>query len=65
MSTFYFRKKFNKRLPYYMIFVCSFIPIGVAIHKHSQIKRLEDGVKKDIERIKQKGRKFSEIPKSY
>jgi hypothetical protein len=65
MSTFYFKKKFNKRIPYYLVFIGSLVPIGVAIHKRSQMKRLEDGVKKDIDRIKEKGRKFSEIPKSF
>ena len=65
MSTFFFKKKFNKRTPYYLVLFGCVVPLAVMYHGSLQMKRLEDGVRKDLERIQEKGKKFSEIPKSF
>ncbi len=64
-STYFTKKKFNKRMPYYLVLMGCIIPICVTIHKSLQTKRLESGVSKDIKRIQDKGKKFSDIPKSF
>ena len=63
-STFFIKKKYNKWTPYIIVLLGGIVPLIVTIHGTFQMKRLEMGVQKDIERIQKKGKKFSDIPKS-
>ena len=64
-GSFIIKKKYNKRVPYYLCIMACIVPICVMYHKSLTLTKLEDGVRKDVERIKQKGKKFSDIPKSF
>jgi len=64
-KTYFIKKKYNKRTPYFLVLIGALIPCAVFYHKSLTTKKLEDGVKKDIQRIQDKGRKFSDIPKSF
>ncbi len=64
-SNYYIKKIYNKKLPLYICILGFLVPCGVAFHKKLQMKRLEDGIKRDMERIQNKGKKFSDIPKSF
>jgi len=64
-GSFYFKKKYNTRLPYYFVLFSFVVPIGVAYNFGLSTKKLENGVKKDLIRIESKGKKFSDIPKSF
>lgn len=64
-GSFYFKKRYNTRLPYYFVLFSVVVPIGVAYNFGQTTRKLEDGVKKDLVRIQAKGKKFSDIPKSF
>jgi hypothetical protein len=54
----------RNQTPTMLVLMGFLIPAGVFYHRSLQLKRMEDGVRKDLERIKSKGKKFSDIPKS-
>ena len=64
-SNYFIKRKFNKNMPYYIVLLGFIIPICVYIHGSGQTRRLESGVTKDIQRIKEKGKNYSDIPKSF
>ncbi len=54
----------RNKAPAFCLFIAVFVPYCVYYHRSIGLKKMEDGVKQDIARIKSKGKQFSEIPKS-
>jgi hypothetical protein len=56
-------KIFYKNAHFIVATIGMCFPVIVLYYTHLKIKKLDRGIEKDLERIKQKGKKYSDIPK--